>query len=109
MTRKEKRILKEAVGILVRKTVDYLKALPQILWRDRKYVAIKLVGLGMGAWSLWELLYGMSLTADDRGVYSASIFLGAIMAFAPAELFNNDDTPHRRHRKEEREEEEDVL
>jgi len=105
MTRKEKEILKKGKEILIRKLMGF----PKVLWRDRKYVAIKLLGLGMGAWSVWELLNGASLTADDKGVYTASIFLGAIMAFAPAELFNNDDTPHRRHRKEEREEEEDVL
>lgn len=97
-SKKEKEILKRGRDIVTNK----IKSIPYVLWRDKKYVAIKVVGLLFMVWSVFELLNG-SLDAYDRESYTLGTLMGAAWVFTPATLLQDalDGTPRRRKREEE--------
>ena len=108
----EKKIIKEAAQIIAKTIVKKVMQFPRLLWRDKQYVAIKIIGLALFAWSMYELLYGSLRTVPEEvEVYSASLAMGAVALLTPSCVMQDllSDKPRRRKkRSEEEKEEEDV-
>ena len=97
MNRREKRTLKVAGEILLRKVKEF----PKLLWRDRKYVAVKVLAFGFFVWSMVDLFSYSGADQLEAEVRTAQSFISLLLVTTPSSvLFADDFDVHSKKRKD---------
>ena len=87
MNKREKRTLKAAGEILLRKVKEF----PKLLWRDRKYVIVKVLAFVFFAWSIVDLFSYNGADQLEAEVRTAQSFISLLLLVTPSSVLFADD------------------